>query len=97
MNESMTEEEGKPSRSPQEAVSYLLVGVGMTTSQKESVAQKIARGSGRQSGEGFPSPRPGSYRGTDMEERAQSIWRPTGSKEREVRSGARASPPVAMG
>lgn len=80
----MNEEEGKPRREAlREAVSYLSVGVGMTTSQKESLAQRIAQGSGRQSGEGFPSPRPGSYRGTDMEERAQSIWRPTGSKERE--------------
>lgn len=41
MNEWM-KRKGSPGDAPRKAVSYLLVGVGMTTSQKEGLAPRIA-------------------------------------------------------
>ncbi len=68
------------------SISSLSDGMGMKSSRRKAALgtpeiqlEKV--------GEGFPSPGPGSYRGIKMEEGTLGIWRPTGQKEREVRSG----------
>lgn len=60
----------------------------MTTPQKEGMAQRMS-GVQADSEAVFPA-WAWSMRSVEAEGRAQGIWRPTGSKKREVRSGCRA-------
>lgn len=88
----MDEKEGKPRRCIQEGHLIFLGWGGDDDFPEGRPGLKDYRGSVRQTGEGFPSPIPALYKGLEVEERAQDIWRLTGSKEREVRSGVQVLP-----
>lgn len=91
-NEWVDEKEGKPRRCTQEGNLISLGWGGDDDFPEGRPGPKDCRGSDRQTGEGFPSPILGLSKGMEVEERAQGIWRLTGSREREVRSGVQVLP-----